>query len=88
MLQLSQKKPLCQYLFQSTKKLAAVLVLSMLITEARKKADPAVLLKRVLCIYHPMQFKKAKTKVQTLLNSDSNINVMTLVYTAKMCLKV
>lgn len=45
-------------------------------------------LEYVLCIYHPMRFKKNEVKVQTLLDFGGKINVMTLVYAAKLDLKV
>lgn len=52
------------------------------------KALPLLPLKCILYIYHLMQFKNNQAKVQALLNSSSKINVMTLVYIAKLNLKV
>lgn len=44
--------------------------------------------KYILCIYYLMQFKKNQTKIWALLNFDSEINIMTLAYAAKLGLKV
>lgn len=45
-------------------------------------------LKYVPYIYHLMQFKKNQAKVQTLINSGSEINAMTLAYVAKLGFKI
>ena len=46
-------------------------------------------LDRVLCIYYPMQFRKDKGKdVLALLDSESEIDTMTLAYAAQLDLKV
>lgn len=76
------KKPLYKYSFQSTKKLALVLATFTLMINASKKAD--LLLKRILCIYHLVYFKKIKDKIQILLNFRSKINIMTQAYIAKL----
>lgn len=43
-----------------------------------------LLLKRVLCIYYPMQFKKNQAKIQTLLDSGSEVNAITPAYIIKL----
>lgn len=78
-----------------------VLTTSMSKTKAGKKADLAVVLdlitlaldsvlplKHVLCIHHPMQFKKNQVKDQTFLDFGSEVNTMTPAYATKLDLKV
>lgn len=75
---------LCKQVSQSVKELAMVLMTSMSITKACKEAYTPLIyvktslpLKRVLYIYHLMQFKIEWTEIQAFLNSDSEINLMT-----------
>lgn len=42
----------------------------------------------VLCIYHPMRFKKKYAKIKVILDSEIELNTITLAYTAKLGLKV
>ena len=55
----------------AAKKLVSVSVTSMSVTGAREEA-----LERVLYIHYPVQFKKDKTQVQALVNSESEVNAM------------
>ena len=58
------------------KKLVSVLVISTLLIDAREED-----LKHVLCIHYPVQFKGInETQVQTLIDSGSEANAMTLAY--------
>lgn len=45
-------------------------------------------LKRIPCFYKLMQFKKDQAKIRALLDFGSKVNIMTLVYVAKLDLKV
>lgn len=45
------------------------------------------LLEYVSCIYYLLYFKKNQTKIQALINSGSEVNAMTLIYTARLRLK-
>lgn len=45
-------------------------------------------LKRVLCTYYPMQFKRDQAKTQTLIDFGSKINAITRSYTIKLGFKV
>ncbi len=47
-----------------------------------------VIMKRIPCLYYPCYFEKNSKKVGTLLDLVSKVNVMTLVYTIKLGLKV
>lgn len=47
-----------------------------------------LLLEHLLYIYHPVHFKKDQAKIQVLFNFNSKINTITLVYAAKLWLKV
>lgn len=51
-------------------------------------AEAFLPLKRVPYIHHLVRFKKDQAKIQVLLNSDSEVNVMTSAYAAKLDLKV
>ena len=54
-----------------------------------KKALKMRVLDRVPCICYPVQFRKNKSRdVLTLLNSESEINAMTLAYTDQLGFKV
>lgn len=44
--------------------------------------------KRVLCIYHPIQFKKDQVKFRALLKPGREVSAMTPVYLAKLSLKI
>ena len=58
-------------------------------TGASKEALKVRVLDRVPCIYYPVQFCKDKSKdVLALLNSGSEINVMSTAYTAHLGLKI
>lgn len=71
-------------------------------TEARIEASPVVApnfktptsnnltppLKCILCIYYPIRFNKDQVKVQALIDFGSKVNTMTLVYVARLYLKV
>lgn len=46
------------------------------------------LFERILYIYYSMGFKKNLAKIQTLLDSDSEVNNMTSIYTAKLNSKI
>lgn len=48
--------------------------------------DILLLFKQVPCIHYPVRFKK--DKAQVLINSESEVNTMTLVYISKLGLKV
>lgn len=45
-------------------------------------------LKRVLCIYYLMQFKKDQAKTLALINSSSKINTITPAYMARQSFKI
>lgn len=49
--------------------------------------NPVLLFKYIPCIYYPVLFKKNQAKVQALLDFDSEVNDMTLAYTARLGLK-
>lgn len=46
-----------------------------------------LLLKCVPYIYYPIQFKKYQSKIQILINSNNEINIMTSIYTKKLNLQ-
>lgn len=46
------------------------------------------LFKRILYIYYPLRFKKDQINIQALINSNNEINAMTLVYAANLELKI
>lgn len=62
------------------KKLVSVLTIFLLMTKAGKKNN--MILKRVSYIYYPVWFKKEELRV--LINSGTEINTVTLVYTLKL----
>lgn len=45
-------------------------------------------LERIPSIQYPIKFKKGHTKIQALINSDSEVNVMTSAYAAVLVLHV
>ena len=61
------------------KKLVSVLATSMSVTNTRKKV---LVLKRVLCIHYPVQFRKDanKTQIQALIKSESEVNTIHLIF--------
>ena len=67
-------------------KLVSVLATSALVTGANKEAQE-VILDRVLCIYYPVQFRKDKEVIRTLINSRSKINTMTPAYAKQLGLQ-
>lgn len=60
----------------------------MITIKARKKPKIALLLKHVPYIYHSLCFKKDWAKIQSLINSDNEINTITLAYVAKLSLQI
>ena len=67
------------------KKLVSVVATFASVTGASKEAQEVIVLDRVLCIYHLMQFRKdLGTTIWALINSGSEINAMILVYTKKL----
>lgn len=81
---------------QSFWKLAPISMNSTLITETYKEAyiplgtenTFTLLLEYVPCIYYLVRFKKNKAEVQTLLNSDNEVNIITPAYTARLGQKI
>lgn len=67
-------------MFQATKKLAVVLIISMSMTQTRKKT--ILLLKYIMCIDYPVCFKKNQAKMQDILDFCNEINIMTPAYIA------
>lgn len=53
-----------------------------------KTSKKDVILEKVLFIYYLMQFRKNQVKTQALIDSGSEINVITLAYIASLGLKV
>lgn len=47
-----------------------------------------LLLKRVSYIHHPVRFKKDQVEVQTLIDSNNEVNIINPAYTVKLSLKV
>lgn len=47
-----------------------------------------LLLKYILCIYYLIRFKKEQAKIQALLNFNSEVNIISLVYVAKLGFKI
>lgn len=100
---MSKLEPLCQQLYQTSKKLAAILATSTSTTGAYKKtyipsiaensflllvALNIVLLKRAPYINYPLCFKKDQIKFQALLDFGSEINTMVPAYAANLGLNV
>ena len=87
MLQLQQKRPLFEQLYQTSKKLVSVLATSAAVTEASKEDN--VVLNRVSYIQSPLHFcKDKKNKVQVLIDSDNKVNAMTPAYALELGLRV
>ena len=71
-----------------TNKLVLVLANSFLVTGTGTKTSKRKVLDRLSCIRYPSQFRKDKGKdVLALLDSKSEVNVMTLAYAAHLGLK-
>ena len=71
------------------KKLVLVLATFLLVTGASREAPKVRVLVKVSCIHYPVQFRKHKGKdVLALLDSESEVNAMTLAYAAHLGLKV
>lgn len=78
MLPLSKIVALYEQLLKTFKKLALVFVTSAPITDISKEE---VVLARVPYIYYPLYFKKNnQNKVEALINSNNEINTITLPY--------
>lgn len=60
----------------------------MSIIVAEKEAKLAPLLKYILCIHYLIRFKKDQGKVQSLIDTDNEVNIMILASAAKLDLKV
>ena len=71
MFQLQQEETLFKRLSKAAKILVSVLATSTPVTGAREEA-----LERIPCIHYPVQFKKNKNQMQTLIDSGSEINAM------------
>ena len=71
MSQLQQEGTLFKQLSGVAKKLVSVSATSTSVTYAREEA-----LERIPCIHYPVQFKKDKTQVQALIDSESEVNAM------------
>ena len=69
------------------KKLAVVSATSLLVTAASMK-NTLRSLERVLCIYHPLRFRKDLRETRALIDWGGEINALIPVYAAKLGLKV
>lgn len=82
-----KNEPVFHQVLKTFKKLVSVLTTSMLITKASKKDK--IVLKKIPCIYYLLHFCKDKEKkMQALIDSGSKVNIMTLMHTLKLGLKV
>ena len=68
---------------EAAKKLVSVSTTSTSVTGAREKA-----LEHVLCIHYLVQFKKDKTQVQALIDSESEVNAMHPSFTKQLSLSI
>ena len=68
------------------KKLVLVSATFSLVTKANKEEH--VFLERVPCTYYPLRFCKGTAGVRVLIDSGSEVNAMSPVYTSKLGLKV
>lgn len=57
-------------------------------TEAKKEIKLVPLLKHLPCIHYLLYFKKNQTKIQALIDSGTELNIITPAYMAKLGLKV
>lgn len=97
-MQLWQKKPQLEYLSVEPLEDITVLLTSTLIAvvsmEAECAVGPKVLtieylpLERVSYTHYPIRFEKDQVKTQALIESISEINVITLLYAIKLVLKI
>ena len=69
------------------KKLVSVLATFALVTFASKEA-PKVILDQISYIHYPVQYCKDKETIWALINSNSEVNVMTSTYTKKLGLQI
>ena len=72
---------------QTFKKLTSASTTFLLMAGASIEDNPLAL-DWVPCICYPIRFKKNEVQVQALLNSDSEVNAITLEYASKLGLKV
>lgn len=75
------------------KKPVLILTTFTSIIEALKEAyavepAPTLPLKHISCIYHPACFKKNQAKVHALIDFDDEVNVITLLYAARLSFKI
>ena len=68
---------------KGVKELVLGLITSALVTSTRKEA-PEMILDQVSYIHYPVQFRKDKEAIKALINSDSEVNAITPVYTKKL----
>lgn len=74
-------------MFGNFKKIVLVLVTSAPITKASKNGKE--ILEKILCIYYLFcVYNDKKNKVKALINSKNKVNAITLIYVAKLCLKI
>ena len=92
------KKVIMPILVPIYQKLDMVLATFTSMTETSIKADLAIdwdfktpvsdnstlLLERVLYIYYPLYFRKNQRKIQTLINSDNEVNAIISAYTKRL----
>lgn len=71
-----------------TKKLVLVLAISLLMTDASIEAEKVISLTWVLYIHYSMQFQKNKAIIQALINSSSEVNVMTFAYAKQLGFRI
>lgn len=83
---LQKQKPLCQQVSE-VKKLVVLSVTSLLVTKASMK-NTLRPLKIVPCIYHQLYFQKNLRETRAFIDSNIEVNVITLVYIVKLSLKV
>lgn len=76
---MSENEPFCNYLSKA-KKLVSASIISSLVIKISKEDNMA--LQRVMCVSHLIWFKKKE--VQALINSGSEVNVITPAYTLKL----
>ena len=69
------------------KKLVLILVIFASMTRIIKEAQE-VIFDCISYIHYSVQFRKDKSTIQTLFNSDSKVNAMTPAYATKLGLKV
>ena len=67
------------------KKLVLVLATSILVTTTSKKD---LILDHILYIYYLVYFWKGRNYIKTLIDLDSKINIITLIYTLKLGFQV